>query len=285
MKRDLSLPKNNNIKKIRLSCFVCILVLLSSSATFALDPIGSTITNLQPRQFQLGFEYCHSSMDFKLIDGKFMDFVDGSLNDSGKSIDLALKEFEKTNSFVNFGYSIERNWEVFLRIGTTKAKFGDSLLREGEKFESDSTPALGGGIKATLYDGRNFKIGGLIQANWAHYNGQLNSPQRPLPQFVETDIKEIQIALGANYMLIDGLWIYGGPLVHFLKGEFDNTLIQEAKTGTFQLIDSSWDIEQDSMYGGYLGTQLEIGKNCHINIEYQFTGGADAYGAGIVLGF
>ena len=42
---------------------------------------------------------------------------------------------------------------------------------------------------------------------------------------------------------------------------------------------------QDSMYGGYLGTQMEIGKNCYFNIEYQFTGGANAFGAGILLGF
>ncbi len=285
MKRDSSLPKGKNIKRIRLSCFVCILVLLSGPVTFALGPLGTTITNLEPGQFQLGLEYCRSSMDLKLINGTFIDSVDGSLNDSGKSIDLTLKEFEQTNSFVNFGYGIDRNWEVFLRLSTTKAKFGDSLLREGEKFESDSTPALGGGIKATLYDGRYFKIGGLIQANWAHYNGRLSSPQRPLPQFVETNIKEIQIALGANYMLIDSIWIYGGPLIHFLKGEFDNTLIQEAKTGTFQVIESSWDIEQDSLYGGYLGTQVEIGKNCYMNIEYQFTGAADAFGAGILLGF
>ena len=285
MKRDSSLPKGKNIKKFWLSGIVCILVLLSGPATFALDPLGPPKTNLIPGQFQLGLEYCHSNMDIKLIDGSFINYINGFLDDSGKSVDLTLKEFEQTNSYINFGYGIDYNWEVFLRLSSTKAEFGDSLLKEGEEFESDSIPAFGGGIKATLYDGKSLKIGGLIQANWTHYYGRLSSPLRVLPQFIETDITEVQITLGTNYMLTDGISIYGGPFIHFIKGEFDNTLIQESESGGSQLLETSWDIEQDSMYGGYLGTQVEIGKKCYFNVEYQFTGGANALGAGILLGF
>ena len=285
MKRELSLPKDKTNKQFWLLGFVCICVLLGGSVSFALDPLGPPNTNLRPGQLQLGLEYCSSSMDLKLTDGTYIDYVDGIIVDSGKAIDLAIKDFEKTNSYVNFAYGIDHNWELFLRLSSSKAEFGDSLLKEGEEFESDSMPAFGGGIKATFYDKDYLKIGGLIQANWSHYNGRLISPLRPLPQFTEIEITELQITLGANYMLTDSIWIYGGPLFHLLGGELDNTLIQEAGTGTFQLIESAWDIEQDSTYGGYLGTQVEIGKNCYFNAEYQFTGGANAFGAGILLGF
>ena len=159
MKRNAFLPKSKNIKKIRLSGLMCVLVLLSGPVSLAMDPLGPPITNLQPGQFQLGLEYSRSNMDVKLIDGTFINYVDGSLDDSGKSIDLTLKELEQTKSYVNFGYGIDYNWEVFLRLSGTKAELGDSLLKEGEKFESDSMPAFGGGIKATFYDGEYLKIG------------------------------------------------------------------------------------------------------------------------------
>jgi hypothetical protein len=285
MKRDSLLPNGKNIKRIRLSYFVCILVLFSSPATFALDPIGSTITSLQPRQFQLGIEYCRSSMDLQLNSGQWTETLYGSFNDAGTAVSLVLNDFEQTNTYVNIGYCFDYNWEIFVRMNRTKAEFGDSLIKAGESFESDSKPAFGGGIKATLFENNLLKIGGLVQANMASYSGQLYSPSWELPHFVETDITEIQIAIGANYMLMDKIWIYGGPVMHFISGEYSDTYVEEFDTGGLLLSEYTWDIEQDSMYGGYIGTQMEISRNCFMNIEYQFTGGATAFGAGILLGF
>ena len=284
MKRDFSLPKGKNIQKRCLSGFVCILVLLSGSATFAMDPLGPSITNLEPGQLQLGIEYCSSSMDFKLDNGQWLEKSLGELQ-SGAAVSLVLNDFEQNNSYVNLGYCVDYNWEIFLRLNRTKAEFGDSLLKQAEQFESDSKPAFGGGIKATLFEKNYLRIGGLVQANMASYSGQLNSPLFETPHFIETDITEIQIAIGADYMLMDNIWIYGGPIMYFVSGEHSDTYIEEATTGGLLLSEYTWDIEQDSTYGGYIGSQVEIGKNCYFNVEYQFTGGANAFGAGILLGF
>ena len=285
MKRSTILPMGKNSKKIWLSGFVCVLVVLSSSVTFAMDPLGPPITNLEPGQFQLGFEYSRSSIDFQLVNGKGAESINGSPSNSGKAIPVELNDFEQNSSYVNFGYGVDYNWEVFVRLSSTKAKFGDSISKQSEEFESDNTPAFGGGIKATFFEKDYLKIGGIVQANWNKFCGKLNAPLWYSPHFIETDSTEIQITLGASYMWIDGIWIYGGPLFHFISGEFHETYVEEAETGEFLLSEYSWDIEQDSMYGGYIGTQVEIGKNCFLNIEYQFTGAADAFGAGLVLGF
>ena len=186
MKRDTFFPKGKNNKKIPLSVFVCVLILLIGSAGFAMDPLGSPTTNMEPGQFRVGVEYCSSSMDLQLINGKWFEKLYGSFNDSGTAISLVINDFEQTNTYVNLGYCIDRNWEIFVRLNRTKAEFGDSLLKLGEKFESDSKPAFGGGIKATLFERKYLKIGGVVQANMASYSGQLFTPQWQLPHFVET---------------------------------------------------------------------------------------------------
>lgn len=284
MKRELSLLKTKKNIKFWLSSLVCIYILLNSSVAYAMDPLGPSTNNLEPGQIQLGLEYCSSSMDLKLNNGQWLEKSLGELT-SGTAVSLVLKDFEQNNTYVNLAYGVDYNWGIFLRLNRTKAEFGDSLLKQGEQFESDSKPAFGGGIKATLFEKNYLRIGGLVEANMASYSGQLDSPLFETPHFIETDITEIQIAISADYMIMDNIWIYGGPIMHFVSGEYSDTYIEEAGTGGLLLSEYTWDIEQDSLYGGYLGTQVEIGKNCYFNIEYQFTGGANAFGAGILLGF
>jgi hypothetical protein len=284
MKRDLSLSKDKKYKQFLFLSFVCMYVLFCGSVTYALDPLGPSITNLNPGQLQLGLEYYRSSMDLKLDNGKWLEQTPSSVT-SGTAVSLVLKDFEQNNGYVNIGYCIDYNWEIFFRLNRTKAEFGDSLLRQGEEFESDSKPAFGGGIKATLFEKNYLRIGGLVQANMASYSGQLNSPLLGMPHFIETDITEIQIAIGADYMVMDNIWIYGGPIMHFVSGEHSDTFISLTESDSLLLSEYTWDIEQDSSYGGYFGTQVEIAKNCYFNAEYQFTGGANAFGAGILFGF
>ncbi len=285
MKRGTALPKPKKLGEIWLLGFTFVLVVLSSSAAFALDPLGPPVATLEPGQIQLGLDYSNSTMDLLLDNGKWVETIYGSFNDAGRAISLTLDGFEQNNSYINLGYGVDYNWEAFVRLSKTKAEFGGALINEGESFESDSVPAFGGGIRATFLEEGYLKIGGIVQANMAHYNGKLNAPQWDVPHFVETDITEIQITIGASYMWIDGIWIYGGPLMHFISGEYTDTHIEEADIGGLLLSEYSWDIEEDSMYGGYFGTQVDIGEDCSLSIEYQFTGAADAFGASIVLRF
>ncbi len=285
MKRGTTIPKSKNFIKIWLLGFAFMLVIFNSSVTLALDPLGPPIATLEAGQFSLGLDYSRSSMDSQLINGKWTDSTYGSFEGAGKSISLTLEDFEQSSSYVNFGYGIDYGWEAFIRLNYTKAEFSNSLTPKGDKFESDSVPAFGGGIKATFYETEDLIIGGIAQANMVHYNGQRNVSDWYLPDFVETDIIEIQFTMGASYMLIDGIWIYGGPIIHFINGEFTNISITEAETGGLTLTEYTWDIEEDSMYGGYIGTQLDLGDYYSLSIEYQLTGSANALGAGFVMRF
>ena len=286
MKRETALSKSMNMGKIWLSGFTFAIIILSGSVSFALDPLGPPVANLEPGQFHIGVDYYQNKMDLQIIEWTGIQYIYGSFEISGTIPDPPpIENFKQNSSYINFGYGIDYNWGIFVRLSSTKAEFGDLSWQKGEEFESESVPMFGGGIKATLYEDDYLKIGGLVQANWSHYNGILNTPLWEAPHFVEIDFTEIQITLGATYMLYDGIWIYGGPLAHFIDGEINELYAEEADIGGLGYWDWSSDIEQDSMYGGYIGTTVDIDEFNSLNFEYQFTGSANAFGASYVMKF
>jgi hypothetical protein len=92
---------------------------------------------------------------------------------------------------------------------------------------------------------------------------------------------EVQFAIGATYTAPNGTSIYGGPFLHFVDGEIEDTFIR-ARGYTPEY---KWDIDESSTFGGYLGTQLYLSENSFLNVEYQRTGGADAFGLSYLCRF
>ncbi len=97
---------------------------------------------------------------------------------------------------------------------------------------------------------------------------------------MDTDhqIDELPFAFGPTWTPSQGLSIYGGPFVHFVRGQ--NAFRIEG--------DDEWkqhDIEEDSIFGGYVGAQVQLGENACVNVEWMTTGDADALGAGVICKF
>ena len=96
-----------------------------------------------------------------------------------------------------------------------------------------------------------------------------------IPYTEEDRWSEIQIALGPSYE--DGKWrLYGGPFLHFIDGEGDLTVGG---------IDISGDFEQESIFGGFVGANVDLSENITLGLEYQLTGSANAIGASILFRF
>ncbi len=286
MKTLTKLPKTHLFKGIRLSIFMLLIISLNGTTAVALDPMGPPSTDIEHGQFSIGVDYSHSDTDLELNNGVWTEYLDGVFYDCGDAVDLKLKDFKVNRGYVRLGYGISDNCEAFFRIGGSSAEFGDSIWEDSEEFDSRTEPALGFGVKATLFDGGNFKFGGLIQTNWAGYDGKLDASHWASSDFVEIDMLELQIAAGVTLMLSDRVSIYCGPFAHFIDGELDDTF-SAVDTGTGGLLTSRylWDIEEDSSFGGYLGTQMELAENCSLNMEFQHTSAADAFGMGIVWRF
>lgn len=275
MKRAAPLLDAESKGKIRLLGIVVIMVGLSGSPAFALDPMGPPRAGVSEGQFSFGTDMSYGEMDLKLTGGKWAnpntDPVAGTL------LDRTIKGFETTKLYATAGYGFAKNWEAFLGIGATKSEFGDDLWNSGEDFDSGIGLGVRGGVKTTIFDlpELDLQLGGLIQLNWANYDGKLTTSQQVGPDFVELDLMEMQIAVGATYLWADGLTIYAGPFLQYIRGD-----LEQLDVGGF---DDTWDIDEGPTWGVYLGALVDLTENCIVNIEYQQSSDANVLGAGFVL--
>lgn len=210
----------------------------------ALSFMGPPKAELNQGQYGLGLDYTFSEMDVEL---------------SGYGVSWT-EEIETNTLFTNLSYGNTNDWEVFLRLGLSKV--------EADDFDGDNEFAYGFGTKVNL--GMDWGI--LFQVGWFEGNDTVTGF---LPGFgivtadQEIDAYEIQIAIGPTYDA-GNYKIYGGPFFHFIDGDLD---VDIAGIGS-----GSFDIEEESMFGGYVGFLAEITSNSDIGVEFQFTGDTQAVG-------
>lgn len=275
--------KTENVRKIWLLGFALMIIGLGGSNVFAMDLMGPPVAEMEKGMFRGGIEYSFSKMDLDLIEGNAIIYRNGEPLGSGTAQSLPIKDFKVNMLYAALGYGVFENCEAFLRMGAANATFGDSLWEEGEDFDSGIDFAIGCGVKATFYEGFDWKIGGIFQVNRSELEGELDSSSWVIPQphFVEIGTTEMQIAMGAKYMYSSRISIYGGPFVHFISGDFDyelNRITDDFDTGEY-----SWEINEGPTYGGYIGAQFKFAKNYSANIEYQHTSNANVFGANIMM--
>lgn len=289
------------------------------SVVLALDPMGPPSAGLKQRQFSAGAEYSYSRMDITLNHGKgswsgFTNGVPGGSN-SGKMASGTIKNLNLNKVYAKLGYGITDNWEIFLRLGGANVDFnygdqarplfpvpvsggGGRLFPVGQKGDGDNGFAIGLGTKATFYERNDLKLGGLFQISWSRSkgkgagtfaNGGVNSFAEQWSHSVDVEITEIQVALGPTYKLAEKISIYGGPFFHFIDGDIDGKYRESGNIGPGLFgnyySDYSYDIDESSIFGGYLGTQIDVTKDISFNIEYQHTAFADALGMNLLWRF
>jgi len=281
MKRETFSSKGNNTRSIWLLSFM---LMVGGSAAFALDPMGPPTAGLRQGQLKEGIEYSYGTMDLKLNEGTWIEHLDGVFYDAGNADSLTLKNFKTNKAYFNLGYGIIDGLDAFLRLGGTTATFGDSIWEDAEEFDNHADFTVGCGIKATFYEDDKLKLGGLFQASWAEFDGRLSAAHWAAADLVEMSIAEIQVAVGPTYKLADNISIYGGPFFHFVVGDLDDEF-NEASGGSLLTSKYSWDLDESSNFGGYIGAQVDIAENFSFNIEYQHTAAADALSAGLIWRF
>lgn len=283
MRRGM-ISETKKIGKILLLALALMMAGLNSSTVFALDMMGPPTAELEVNMFSGGLEYSFSKIDVDLIEGQLDLFQSGTFQ-TGSVESITIKDLEVNTLYANIGYGIFENYEVFVRMGAARGKFGDSLWDEGEEFDDDYNFAIGAGAKATFYEGFDWKIGGIFQVNRTKLDGDLDSSSWPViqPQRVDINTTEMQIAIGVNYLYSSHVSFYGGPFVHFINGDFDYKFTRI--TGTVDTGDFTWDIKEGPTYGGYIGAQIKLPKNSSANFEYQKTSDASLFGAGIMISY
>ena len=156
------------------------------------------------------------------------------------------RTIEITTLLARFAYGLEDDMELFVRGGTGG---GSSWI----------PITLGAGAKWTFLPDAELPLGLLCQIHWL-----------PGTTFAsELDLYEIQIATGPSYSF-DRFCLYGGPFLHFLRGEEDSHVFRQ-----------HFDLEEESVFGAYAGIRTDLTENLGLDLEFQVT--ADAYCAAVGL--
>jgi hypothetical protein len=298
--------------------------------------MGPPTAGLKQGQWGTALDYAFSETDFE-FDGQFNYSYDDSTPFSPISDKLTFEAVEMHKAYLNIGYGIADNWEIFLRLGGARAETikpdryieadlgyydnpgGDAGYTEideiGNPHDFDTDFAFGFGTKVTLYEDQNLKIGILGQASWTEmevrtryegysyldsYIGEHEGPWM-VPAEGELELLEIQVAIGADYLLSPGFRIYGGPFWYYVDGDYSfkgtNGYFEEyeelwndyegeyywAATDWWDLcVTGDYDVEADSEFGGYLGAQIDITTNVACNAEAIVTGDAVGFGASLI---
>lgn len=238
------------MEKKMLRIAVAFIVFVCSSAALALVPMGPPMSTLKERdylegQFSIGFHYCYSEVDIEL---------------SGHGVSERIDDIESNMIFANLAYGISGSCDVFLRLGAANA--------EVEGVFGDYEFAWGLGTKATFVHDGDLIWGGVFQIHWIEskdswafggYSGD-----------AEIHAHEIQVGAGPTWQG-DGFSLYGGPFFHYINGDVDIKLAGETV---------SFDIEQESEFGGFVGAQWELAEKAFLYAEGQFTGDAWGFGVG-----
>ncbi len=252
-------------------------LLLLTTNTFALDLFGPPVTTSNKDQFIAGLEYLYSEMDLH-TDSLTVATPLGTLQFPSAEI----KSIEMNKFNVNILSLLGRNnYDFFLRLGITDASSDKGKNREnlgGSIGDGDYTPNIGGGFRTTLYqsnDGKT-KWGLLAQLSYVSLDFDkkiysVNGSDISLSATI--DMLEIQIAAGPIYQVTDKISIYGGPFLHFVKGDVE----LRGNVGKIPIQGSS-DLEQCSELGGFFGLSTDLAKNTKFNIEFQLTDDAQALG-------
>ena len=254
--------------------FVSLIVVVTvvgfcGSTALALDPIGPPVAGCQQGQFSAGFEFATGEMDLE-VSGP-------GISTSGPGRQAVLKDVENNKYFARIGYGISDDWEIFTRLGLVDA---EADADSGSDFESDHEFAFGVGTKKTFVDNGDVKWGAVFQFSWTELDDKLpassvfanNALSVSAGNKVEVDWYEIQLALGPQWMIDEGIYIYGGPFLHFLEGDAD----EETSSGR-----NEYELEQESEFGGFVGCLFEVDPHIVVNVEGQLMSDAWLLAAGV----
>ena len=231
-------------KKIVAVAVVLLVAGIWASSAFALDTMGPPTAGLMQGQWSIGLDYSSSQMhnNFKY---------------EGETSKVKGNRVEKT--YANLGYGVADTWEVYGRLGASKAEaYGLEFVFGGYR------PAWGLGTKATFAQDGNLKWGALFQISWNQSKLEWNDGG----DYEKMKWYEYQIAVGPTYKLTDKVSIYGGPYYNVLDGDTTTRTANGA-------------ILRDGHIGGYIGGQFAVNDNLALNAEYQLS--TDESGLGLML--
>jgi hypothetical protein len=253
-------------------------------------PMGPPIAVLGEGQWSVGGEFAHEQMDMEAF-GISVETVDGDFSTSYAQ-PFTFEDLATNMGFVNLGYGVCDNWDVFVRAGAADAQ-DDLILHPATAgnaedefgFDGDFGFAWGAGTRATFCRTGPWSFGGLVQLTWFDPGAsdfQLGEVTDPLGYVTgDADIKywQTQVALTVAYEA--ETWrFWAGPFLQFIEGDLEldgQYIVEDVISGT---VANDADIEESSQVGAHVGVSAQLAEQWNLWVEGQITGDSWLIGVG-----
>jgi len=274
-------------KKLFRSAVVFLLAAVTCSSALAIAPLGSPTAGLEQGQKRAAFEYGYGKADLETGKIKVTTWGDmtigGAHSVTGPGV--TLKDVESNAFLANIGYGATDNWEVYALLGMANIQIDKVGTAKELGADGDYGFGYGFGTKYTFRKEDSLSWGAMFQMDWASSEASgtvtgdfFGTNVEVAKTDVEIDYYEIVIAVGPTYEMNEQLRIYGGPFFFMLDGEYDMKLTGKGGEDGFKM---SFDLEEASQFGGYVGAEYDLAENAPLFVELQFTGDSWGLGAGI----
>jgi len=254
------------MRKLLLLIVVLVVICFHCSFALALSTMGPPASGLYKGQLRAGADYSYTQMDIEMNHGK----------SPGGGPNFSMTDVKNHFVLANLGYGITDNVELSFRIGGGSARDTEP---GGIGFKTNAPTVgngyvIGFGTKATFIEKPDIEWGGLFQMLWAEADCEATAGGSAWAAGI--GLWEIQLAAGPTYKLHEKMSIYGGPFFHIINGRFRANRIAGAGRITYH-------VDEGSVFGGYLGTKINVTNNIDYCIEYQHTATADALGMSLLF--
>ena len=236
---------------------MCIFVVLAVSGTaFGSSLMGPPMDRLNYEQWGVGINYSHAEENLKVRGFSFLE------SDKTRGT--------RTNRvFAEIGYGANDRLDFYFRLGGAEADIGKVSERSVVSYldQGDWGIATEGGFRLTLCENENWTWGVLGQLGYAKLDLDkkeffINCVDPYI--WAKARVFTAQIAAGPTYEVVDGISVYGGPFVRFVRGRLDVDIDFYGER-----IKDSGRIREKDQFGLYGGLQAELSQSLAVQAEYQ----------------
>lgn len=277
--------------KIRTAMLVVVLAFLISPV-FAISHVGPPTAGLSKGQWSGGLNYSYSTQDLDKTKVDWSWYLDGVLDEIGTS-KVKIEDAKTNLYYFNLGYGVTDWWQVYAQLGVADVKADIDPGDDSGYFEDgkvglnfDNDFAWGWGTKVTFAKQDKIDWGAAFQMNWldTEWNVKDSDETESWKQTIDVETYDLLLAVGPTVDM-GGWQLYGGPFYYYLSGDIDATHKTTASEDGFWSGKASGDLEADSNFGGYIGSQFELAANWNATVEFSFTGDGWGLGTGLTFKF
>lgn len=273
-------------KKLFHMVVVLLLTAVAGSTALAIAPLGPPTAGLEQGQKRIAFEYGYREADLETSTIKVTAWGNieiGPIDNPDLDLNtlifpsVTLKDVESNAFLANIGYGATDDWEIYALLGIAYVQIDKVGNEKALGVDGDYDFGYGFGTKYTFRKEESLSWGAMFQMDWTNSEDSRNTIGNDDTD-VEIDYYEIVIAVGPTYEINEQLRFYGGPFFFMLDGEYDMKLTSIDGEDGFKM---SFDLEEESEFGGYVGAEIDLTENAPLFVEFQFTADSWGFGAGI----